>query len=72
MIYLYEDYKYIHDHGKGKLYKGNNLLYVGNAWTGIGQFLKHTDNAPEVQEMLKNQFAQREKYERNKTSKVNE
>ena len=71
MVYKYKDFIYVHDYGKGKLYKGNHLLYKGNAWTGIGEFLKHTENAPEVHEMFKKQIAQREKYERNKASKSN-
>ena len=40
MVYKYKDFIYVHDYGKGKLYKGNHLLYKGNAWTGIGEFLK--------------------------------
>jgi len=69
MVYKYKDFIYLHDYGKGKLYKNNQLLYLGNAWTGIGEFLRHTDNAPEVQEMFSNQIAQREKYEKTKISK---
>ena len=60
MAYKYKDFVYFNDDAKGRLYKGNQLLYLGNAWTGIGEFLKHTENAPEVQEMFKNQIAQRE------------
>ena len=71
MAYKYKDFVYFNDDAKGRLYKGNQLLYLGNAWTGIGEFLKHTENAPEVLEMFKNQIAQREKYERSKVSKSN-
>ena len=60
MAYKYKDFVYLNDDAKGRLYKGNQLLYLGNAWTGIGEFLKHTENAPEVLEMFKNQIAQRE------------
>ena len=69
MVYKYKDFIYLHDYGKGRLYKSNQLLYLGNAWTGIGEFLRYTDNAPEVQDMFKNQIAQREKYERSKVSR---
>ena len=52
MVYKYKDFIYLHDYGKGRLYKSNQLLYLGNAWTGIGEFLRYTDNAPEVQDMF--------------------
>ena len=52
MVYKYKDFIYVHDYGKGKLYKGNHLLYKGNAWTGIGEFLKHK-GAPECMRCLK-------------------
>ena len=46
MVYKYEDYRYVHDYGKGTLYKGNHLVFTGNAWTGVLLFLDHTNNAP--------------------------
>ena len=53
MVYKYKDFIYVHDYGKGKLYKGNHLLYKGNTWTGIGEFLKHTENIQRNYKCLK-------------------
>lgn len=61
MVYKYQDYTYVHDYGRGKLYKGDHLLFKGNAWSGILQFLAYSDNAIEVQEMFKAQLEQRER-----------
>jgi len=61
MVYKYQDYTYVHDYGRGKLYKGDHLLFKGNAWSGILTFLQETNNAPEVQKMFQNQLEQREK-----------
>jgi len=61
LVYRYNDFVYIHDYGKARLYKANHLLFKGNAWTGVLMFLSHTDNAPEVREMFKAQLGQREK-----------
>jgi hypothetical protein len=33
---------------------------MGNSWSGILEFLRATDNAPEVQAMFKQQLEQRE------------
>ena len=33
---------------------------MGNSWSGILEFLRATDNAPEVQSMFKQQLEQRE------------
>ena len=43
-----------------KLYKDNKILFMGNSWSGILEFLRATDNAPEVREMFKAQLEQRE------------
>tara|TARA_X000001036_G_scaffold437245_1_gene482161 strand:+ start:668 stop:1012 length:345 start_codon:yes stop_codon:yes gene_type:complete len=61
LVYEYNNFVYIHDYGKARLYKGKHLIFKGNAWTGILMFLSHTDNAPEVREMFKAQIDQREK-----------
>ena len=61
MVYEFKDYVYVHNYGEGKLYKGNHLIFKGNAWSGICQFLNATNNAPEVREMFKAQLEQREK-----------
>ena len=42
------------------LYKDGLILFLGNSWSGILQFIQETDNAPEVKEMFKAQLAQRE------------
>ena len=69
MVYEFKDYVYVHNHGKGKLYKGKQLIFKGNAWSGIMQFLSATNNAPEVREMFKAQLEQREKPRYTKTEK---
>jgi len=60
LVYKHNDFLYIHDYGKARLYKGNHLLFKGNAWSGILMFLQQTNNAPEVREMFKAQLEQRE------------
>ena len=59
-MYQYKDFVYIHDHGKARLYKGKYLIFKGNAWSGILQFIRATDDAPEVKAMFKAQLEQRE------------
>ena len=61
MVYEFKDYVYVHNYGEGKLYKGKHLIFKGNAWSGICQFLTYTNNAPEVRAMFKAQLEQREK-----------
>jgi hypothetical protein len=61
LVYRYKNFVYNHDYGKARLYKGDHLLFKGNAWSGILMFLNHTDNAPEVRQMFKAQLEQREK-----------
>jgi len=60
MIYRYQDFLYDYDYGSGKLYKGDNLIFKGNGWSGILFFLSATNNAPEVRAMFKQQLEQRE------------
>ena len=70
MVYYYDDFVYVHDHGKARLYKANQLLFKGNAWSGILMFLSQTDNAPEVRKMFKAQLEQREKPKEEKKTKA--
>ena len=63
MVYKYQDYTYVHDYGRGKLFKGDTLLFKGNAWSGILQFINITNNAPEVQEMFKTYLVHHNKYQ---------
>ena len=72
MVYEYKDFVYIHDYGKARLYKGNHLLFKGNAWSGILMFLSNTDNAPEVREMFKAQLEQREQPKQKQIKAKNE
>jgi len=58
--YVYKNFVYNNQNNKGILYKDNKVLFMGNTWSGILQFLSATDNAPEVREMLKAQLEQRE------------
>jgi|TARA_B100001094_G_scaffold238282_1_gene233683 hypothetical protein len=58
--YVYKNFVYNNQNNKGILYKDNKVLFMGNTWSGILQFLSATDNAPEVREMFKAQLEQRE------------
>ncbi len=62
MLYKYKDFVYDYDYGTGKLYRGNQLIFKGNGWSGILFFLSATKNAPEVRKMFKQQLDQREEY----------
>ena len=61
MIHRYKDYVYIHNYGKGKLYKGNHLLFIGNAWSDILEFIHKTNNSQEVKDMFAKYFVQDKK-----------
>ena len=61
MVYVYENFKYVNQDNKGILYKDERILFIGNSWSGILQFLALSGNAPEVRAMFKAQFEQREK-----------
>jgi len=58
--YVYKNFVYNNQDNKGILYKDNKILFMGNSWSGILEFLRATDNAPEVREMFKAQLEQRE------------
>lgn len=60
MQYVYKNLVYETQNNKGKLYKDGKILFMGNSWSGIVQFLVYSDNAPEVKEMFKAQLEQRE------------
>ena len=60
MKYVYKNFVYNNQNNKGILYKDNKILFMGNTWSGILQFLSATDNAPEVKEMFKAQLEKRE------------
>ena len=57
---MYKNFVYNNQNNKGILYKDNKILFMGNTWSGILQFLSHSGNAPEVREMFKAQLEQRE------------
>ena len=61
MQYVYKNLVHEIQNNKGKLYKDGKILFMGNSWSGILQFLAYSGNAPEVQEMFKAQLSQREK-----------
>jgi len=61
--YIYEDFVYVNRGNKGALYKRDHLIFLGNTWNGILQFLHVTNSAIEVQLMFKNQLEQREKHQ---------
>jgi len=58
--YIYNNLVYDNRNNKGVLYRDNKILFMGNSWSGILQFLAYSDNAPEVREMFKAQLEQRE------------
>ena len=60
MLYEYENFKYVNQENKGILYKDGRILFIGNSWSGIMQFLQYTDNAQVVRDMFKAQLEQRE------------
>ena len=60
MVYEYENFKYVNQNNKGILYKDGRILFIGNSWSGIMQFLQHTNNAQVVRDMFKAQLEQRE------------
>ncbi len=60
MDYQYKNFLFRNLDNKSVLYKDGLILFLGNSWSGILQFIQETDNAPEVKEMFKAQLAQRE------------
>tara|TARA_B100001057_G_scaffold339100_1_gene339892 strand:+ start:142 stop:438 length:297 start_codon:yes stop_codon:yes gene_type:complete len=58
--YVYKNFLYKNLDNKGILYKDGKILFMGNSWSGILQYLRETDNAPEVREMFRAQLEQRE------------
>ena len=60
MKYVYNNLVYDNRNNKGILYRDNKILFMGNSWSGILQFLTYSNNAPEVREMFKAQLEQRE------------
>ena len=60
MQYVYKNLVYDNQNNKGILYKDGQILFMGNSWSGILQFLSETNNAPEVRDMFKAQLEQRE------------
>ena len=61
MKYVYNDLVFDNRDNKAVLYKDGKILFMGNSWSGILQFLAYSGNAPEVREMFKAQLSQREK-----------
>ncbi len=60
MQYEYGDYVFNNMGNRSVLYKDGRLLFMGNSWSGIIQFLNFTNHAPEVKEMFRAQLEQRE------------
>jgi len=60
LLYEYANFKYVNQDNKGILYKDGRILFIGNSWSGIMQFLQYTDNAQVVRDMFKAQLEQRE------------
>ena len=58
--YHYKNFYFKNLNSRSILYKDGWILFMGNSWSGILQFLQATDNAPEVQAMFKQQLEQRE------------
>ncbi len=60
MEYEYDGYVFNNMDNRSVLYKDGRLLFMGNSWSGIMQFLNFTNHAPEVKEMFRAQLEQRE------------
>jgi hypothetical protein len=58
--YYYKIFYFKNLNSRSVLYKDGWILFMGNSWSGILEFLRATDNAPEVQAMFKQQLEQRE------------
>ena len=60
MDYQYDNFLFRNLDNKSILYKDGYIVFKGNSWSGILQFLSVTNNAPEVRDMFKAQLEQRE------------
>lgn len=60
MKYVYKNLTYVNRDSKGVLYCDGRILFIGNTWSGILQFLSAAEYAPEVKQMFKSQLEQRE------------
>jgi len=58
--YQYDNFLFRNLDNKSILYKDGYIVFKGNSWSGILQFLSATNNAPQVREMFKAQLEQRE------------
>jgi hypothetical protein len=58
--YHYKNFYFKNLNSRSILYKDGWILFMGNSWSGILEFLRETNNAPEVQAMFKQQLEQRE------------
>ena len=58
--YHYKNFYFKNLNHRSILYKDGWILFMGNSWSGILEFLRATDNAPEVQEIFKHQLHMRE------------
>ena len=58
--YYYKNFYFKNLNSRSVLYKDGWILFMGNSWSGILEFLRATDNAPEVQAMFEQQLEQRE------------
>ena len=60
MKYVYKNLVFDNRDKKAVLCKDGKILFIGNSWSGIQQFLSYSNNALEVREMFKAQLEQRE------------
>jgi len=58
--YTHKQYTFVTQDSKSSLYKSGKLLFIGNSWTGLNLFIKHTNNDPNVVEMFRSQLEQRQ------------
>jgi len=49
------------DNGKGKLYVGNRLRFMGDPYVAITMMLRFSENHPDVRHMFRHQLEMREK-----------
>jgi hypothetical protein len=68
--YQYKEFVFINRDTKGALYQGDHLIFLGNTWSAILQFLHVTNNAEEVRNMFHSQLNTREQVKVTQNKKV--
>jgi len=61
VIYRHNNLVLDMDNGKGKLYVGNRLRFMGDPYVAITMMLRFSENHPDVRHMFRHQLEMREK-----------